>query len=527
MHDYTHDARLYEMDKALKDGQFPVRWSKDLGWGYGMPLFNFYAPLPYYFSEIFHLLGFSFLNSIKICFGATFLLAFLGMFLLANKFWGKYGAVLSAFAFVYSPYRAVDFYARGALGELFAISLIPLAIWSVFELIEQQAYKKVAFASLIMACLFLSHTVLTLMVIPLIFVVGVFYIFLNQKRLKSSLFFLFSFLLAIGLSSFFLIPAFLEKQFTRVYDLTQGYSNYSHHFLYWRQFLSGPWGYGGSVDSIPDGMSFHLGKAHLLLAVLTIVLSLGWLMFKKKITKKNLIIFFFSFGTIFLAFLSTYHAKFIWDVIPLMAYIQFPWRLNSIIIVFISLLAGGGCYYIVKILNSKTTIAFCLMSIILLLIINTHYFKPEKYINPENLYYTDEYLIKKNISGVIPDYLPVWVKTFPQDIIDKDFQIIDGDVKIDIIESKTQSLILKSTGDNGAIVQINRFYFPGWVAFIDKKKIDINYEDNGIMKIGLPAGDHITTIQFQPTMTRLISDSISLISLIIAIGAIIINKKHQ
>ena len=58
MHDFTHVARLVELDKAVKDGHFPPRLAKDLGWGYGMPLFHFYGPMPYFLGEVFHLIGF-------------------------------------------------------------------------------------------------------------------------------------------------------------------------------------------------------------------------------------------------------------------------------------------------------------------------------------------------------------------------------------------------------------------------------------------------------------------------------------
>ena len=36
MHDFTHVARLAEMHRALSEGHFPVRWSRNFGWGYGM-----------------------------------------------------------------------------------------------------------------------------------------------------------------------------------------------------------------------------------------------------------------------------------------------------------------------------------------------------------------------------------------------------------------------------------------------------------------------------------------------------------
>jgi len=66
MHDDMQPIRVLEMDKCFKDGQIPCRWVPDLGYGYGYPLYIYYSPLAYYLMEIFHLIGFSILNSIKI-----------------------------------------------------------------------------------------------------------------------------------------------------------------------------------------------------------------------------------------------------------------------------------------------------------------------------------------------------------------------------------------------------------------------------------------------------------------------------
>ncbi|MBI2034661.1 MAG: hypothetical protein HYT11_02915, partial [Candidatus Levybacteria bacterium] len=65
MHDDTQVARVYEMWKALRDGMFPVRWVPDLGYGYGYPIFNFYAPLAYYAGAFFIFLGVDALTATK------------------------------------------------------------------------------------------------------------------------------------------------------------------------------------------------------------------------------------------------------------------------------------------------------------------------------------------------------------------------------------------------------------------------------------------------------------------------------
>src|SRR3990170_5209576 len=75
MHDDTQPARLYEMAQALADGQFPVRWVRDLGYGYGYPLFNFYAPLPYYIGAFLYLIGVELIISTKVMFAIGMLLA--------------------------------------------------------------------------------------------------------------------------------------------------------------------------------------------------------------------------------------------------------------------------------------------------------------------------------------------------------------------------------------------------------------------------------------------------------------------
>src|SRR3989344_9172040 len=66
IHDDQHIARLYLFDQSLKAGQFPVRWVDGLGFGLGYPLFNFYPPFVYYLGAFFHLLGFGFIDSIKL-----------------------------------------------------------------------------------------------------------------------------------------------------------------------------------------------------------------------------------------------------------------------------------------------------------------------------------------------------------------------------------------------------------------------------------------------------------------------------
>jgi len=136
-HDDVQVIRLYEMDKCFKDYQIPCRWVPDLGGLYGYPIFNYYAPLPYYFGELIYFVTHSLLISVKVMFAVSFLGAYIFMYLLALKFWGKMGGALSAVFYSFAPYHALDLYIRGAMGEMWALMLFPLIFWAVTRLEEK------------------------------------------------------------------------------------------------------------------------------------------------------------------------------------------------------------------------------------------------------------------------------------------------------------------------------------------------------------------------------------------------------
>ena len=59
MHDDMQMIRQFEMEKCFQDRQIPCRWAPDVGYGYGLPLFNYYPPLPYLIGQTFRFLELS------------------------------------------------------------------------------------------------------------------------------------------------------------------------------------------------------------------------------------------------------------------------------------------------------------------------------------------------------------------------------------------------------------------------------------------------------------------------------------
>ena len=122
--DDSHIGWLYEMDRAVKLLQIPPRFVPDLSFGFGYPLFNFVYPLPFYLGEVFHLIGFSFVDATKLVFGLSIPLSMWAMYLFLREFLDWKLALAGAVLYVFAPYRATEIFVRGAIGEIVAFIFI-------------------------------------------------------------------------------------------------------------------------------------------------------------------------------------------------------------------------------------------------------------------------------------------------------------------------------------------------------------------------------------------------------------------
>ncbi len=117
------------------------------------------GPLGYAVAEFFHLIGFSFPDSIKLVLALALLLSALGMFALARSvFRSQAAGLLAAAVYLYFPYHLAIVYVRGAFGEALVWAILPLALLAAFRLFEreQPARQDYVPAALLFALLILA-----------------------------------------------------------------------------------------------------------------------------------------------------------------------------------------------------------------------------------------------------------------------------------------------------------------------------------------------------------------------------------
>ncbi len=512
MHDDMQAMRLLQLDKCLRDGQFPCRWVPDMGYGYGYPQFVYYSPLPYYVMELFHLSGLSFLDSVKAGFALSFILSGLAMFLLGKSLWGKLGGLVSAIFYVYAPYRASDAFSRGAVGEFWALVFLPLIFWSVHEYVKTEKSKYLVFLALSYGSLLVTHNITSLAFTPFLALWSLFLLYL-YKKWKLVLKLVPGGLWGIGLASFFLLPVIFEKKFAHTETMIMGYFNYLAHFVSLKQlFWSGHWGFGSSELGPNDDLSFSIGVLHWLFALVALVLF-----FIKERKEKIFKIASFLFLTGLIAvFMAHQRSVFIWNRLPFLEYFQFPWRFLTIVTFSFSSLAGALIYFVKSEANKKT-LAFFL--IVLGIFFNSFYFNPREWYDLSDEEKFSGELWQKQLTISIFDYLPIFAKMPPSSEAPGLPLVVQGQAEILDYQkgSNWQKGKIKVFSENSKI-QIPSYYFPGFKVWVNGRETEIDYNnDLGLIRITLSRGENEVMLKLTKTLPRKAGDFLTLFS----VGALI------
>ena len=533
VHDYTHAGRIVEMAKALGDGHFPVRWTQNFGYGYGMPLFEFYGPLPFYIGAVLFWLGLSAVGSIKILYLIANAGTAWGGYLLGKRFYGRSGGLITAAALTLAPYRALNLFVRGALNETWAIMFFPWILLGVVQIFHREK-RGWLLLTLSLTGLFLSHNIMTLLFLPVLvlFILGDLgqliyrrvpelyrrtqFRWRNFSRMVGEL--IGGGLLAVGLSAFYLFPAYLEKNLTQVDSvILSPYFDYRLHFLYIRQFFNPRWGFGGSGWSITDDISFFLGWGQWLAIGLFVILFLSklWRRLRSKqltlFSKREWSLLSLTGGLLIMTlYLSILKSQWAWDLLPIFKFVQFPWRWLGISVVFLALGLGGITWLVKK----RLIRGYLSMVVVVLTVLGAvWYFRPEKYLADSNqFYYTDPSLIRRELSGILHDYVPVGVpippSVIPEELVINEVPTANG--SFEVLADRTQEKLIRTNFTADTLLSLAVADYPGWRVEIDNQRWSRQLGENGNIELLVPAGKHVVTLRFLSTPIRQFADWASL-----------------
>lgn len=511
-----HIIRLQEYDIAIKDGHFPPRISKNLMYGYGYYFFNFNYPLVYWMGEAAHLVGFGYVDAVKVVSILGVVLSGIAMFTWQYRYWGFLGGFVSSVLYMYAPYRLLTLYVRGALAEHIAYIMLPLLFLFTERIAEGRKRKRssyVLLGAISYALLMLSHNI-TAFIFSLM--LGLFMLFhmVLKKRLRLIVDYALMIFLGMAMSAFFWYPALSEKGFVLL-DQTIG-QDYPDHFIHIQQLFQRTWGYGGSGVGLNDGLSFQVGIFAWLFLLLGI--PAAYILWKKSHAKSLHIIFY-----IFLFFLSVFFmlptSRVLWDNLPLLPFTQFPWRFLSWSIFTTSIIGGMVVYAIQRKFRSKKKMVYVGVAIVLagLLISNSEYLKVNERVE---IKLPGDNPIQGSTTWA-DEQFPRWFDPKPTEVPDQHVEIVEGNGSVSVDNWLTSRHTYKVVANDWIKIVENTAYYPGWSVFVNDEKIDFSYEDSeypGRIVYLLDEGNYKIQSVFMETKTRQIANLVSVTMLLIVIG---------
>ncbi len=519
MYDDMQVVRLWQMDKCFSDFQFPCRWVPDLGLGYGYPIFNYYAPFPYYVMEIVHLLGVSFVESVKIGFILPVVFSSLLFYLFLRFRFKIFPSLLALILFIFTPYKASDLFVRGAMGEIWGMFSVSYLLFSI----ERYFFRndKPARINLIVSVLIfmISHNLTTFIFFP--FLAGYITIRLieNKYGFKKICDFIALFVIGIGLSSFYVFPMYFEKNLVHISTMTSGYFGYLQHFLNFKQiFIMIDWGYGPSIMGPNDDAFLGYGVVHsgvfTLALLLFIIIYCKNLLLKKRKEKIHLTVFL-VISFIAFSFMVHERSTVIYKLFTSLQIIQFPWRFimvgTYIIPIFTAHVFNG---------LQKKFVLFLLGAVgILIILIYLPVFRPKDWFNLSDVQKLSGLELKRALTSSIYDYLPLSAKRAPDDIAEEKISVINGSVDSEVFEKGSNWYrIVIDVKTNNAQITLPSYNYPVWKIYVDKSEVPAkSFGDFGLVSFEVSDGRHEIIAKQGDTPLKILSNCVSLLFVIVFI----------
>lgn len=498
-----HVARIANFYQSLSEGNIVPRWAGNLNWGYGHPILMFLYPLPSYVASLFHAVGFSLVDSTKLVFGVSYIASIAAMYLFASTAWGPTSGIIAAVLYGYAPYRFVDLYVRGAIGEHMAFVFLPLIFYGLLRMTKSHwGIAGGVITALSMAGLILSHNAVALMILPLLAVYAI-YLYVFEANRSPSYFLLATSYLLLGfvLSVFFWMPAFFEGKYTLRDIVTKG--DFITRFVPWQWFFVSPWNYGGGNEFTKQ---VGIGNWFAVLGSLVVF-------FRTKETKTRWLIgaLLIVFAASLFLMISESHP--IWDTITLLQKFQFPWRFLTVSVCTTSLLGG-----IVLSNFSKKHLTVIVLAAIILTIISTHtMWRAKAYdVKPED-YYSGIY----NSTTDTGESSPIWSVRFMEKRALAEYEVIEGEAVIQPFgRTTTRHEFVVEAATEARIVD-NTLYFPGWDVSVNGRRLDnireLIFQDpsyRGLMTFRVPPGTSRVVVSFGETKLRKVANILSISGLV-------------
>jgi hypothetical protein len=487
-------------------GEVYPRWLFGMNAGLGSPVFQFYGPVPYYFTALFRPLvshdpeGW---RQLGLAAALAVIASGFTAYAWLRRLTGEKAALIGAVLYMSAPYHlAVDLYQRFAFAELWGFVWMPLVMLSV-RASMRGGVGALAGLSLSYALLIMTHLPTTLLFswVPVAYVL---WMAEPGDRIGPFVRVTGGMLLGMGLSAIYLVPAMTTQQYVQFDILTSGHFDVTNNFLFSDAY----------VNSVMGTVSHRAGLITLATAALVLFAMLvGGL--KKNCGYARERLFWGAVGTL-AVFMMLPPSEPLWRLIPSLQFVQFPVRFNAVLLVACAVLVALAISPVLQ-RGRKLQAILLLGAAFGLLIPSIAALKDHLFLSREigppsldrlvELFGTDHpglaTRFKATKSSSCEYLLPKWLPqeqlglSLFEDVLQKQRRagknVTQESPQIQFARWQPPHIELAVETDVEARIKLHQYFYPGWVARLDggSTRLDVRPSSpDGLLELAVPPGTH-------------------------------------
>ncbi len=515
-----HLLRAIQLESLLRQGVLFSRWAPDMVFGYGCPLFGVFTPLSYYVVAAVGLLGVGVQKATLLTFALAMVGAGLAAYWLARLHLSPRGALVVAVAYTFAPYLGYDAFFRGNLGETLGWVFPPLAMGAIGRLAQRGGRRYLAATALAVAAIMVTHNVFALAFGPLLAayaLLSAFTLAPAPLRRRRAIIAGAALLLGMGVAAFFWLPATLERTYVHMERLLL-----PPDFIYWSNFIDLRELLAAPRVVHPDLLNPSPARGLGLLPVLLGLPAIAGL-WRLRDKPRRALILFFLLALVAYAWLTTASSRLAWDILPLLKYTHFPWRLLGPAALCLAMLAGATA----ELLPAGKRGAILTGGIISILALGGLFWHTPRYCPWEETFNTVESIHTfARATGLVcttskGEYLPHTVEAIPAGAATTPLD--PASLPPGTIVAEREALPIGAELDITATrpfsAVYNSFAYPGWQVTVDGAAATITPDaPYGRITFPVPGGRHHISVRFVETPLRRAADYLSLVCLAAAVG---------
>lgn len=515
--------RLDELAAALGQGILFPRFGPNLNFGYGAPLFQFYPPLASYLGWALSLLGLGHVDALKLLMALALTAGSLGVYAYARfLFRQRWAALVSSLLYLLSPYLLTVIFERGAVAESLAWGIFPWLVWSAHALYAGGRRRHGLVLALAVALMMTAHIATAMFLVPGV-ALFIAILALWDGRAGALKPVAAAFLLGLGMSAFYWLPAVGELGLTRTQEImVDGHLAPVNNVVPLRELVQTQLlhQYAG-----PERFRFTLWGAALgLVGVIGLALRRG--LARRDPAARALWLWAAAWGVV--ALLQTTLSLPFWAHAPFVDFIQFPWRLYGVASFSVALLAGA--LFMVNPAWARprvwATAAGALAVLLVAFVASTRNITPGEHL----AFWTDADTAALGRAGMWErgrSHYPLFDDYTLQTLTVGSVGLTQGRAPddpsrlpptsigyVEVIGANPTRYVLWAEAAEPWTLRLHHPYFPGWRVTVDRTGVP-TYADGaaGLVTAEMPAGAYKVVASFGESPLRLMAD-------IIAVGAV-------